>query len=67
MKARRLILTTATLAVFVVPAAQAGTGTNRLDHSHLTKARATRVEKAAYDALTNDGRYSVAIHTILAG
>jgi hypothetical protein len=67
MKARNLILTTATLATFVVPAAQAGTGTNRLDHSHATQARAARVERAAYVALANDGHYNIGIHTILAG
>jgi len=67
MKARTLILTTATLAAFVVPAAQAGIGTNRLDHSHATQARAARAERAAYVTLANDGHYNVAIHTVLAG
>ena len=67
MKARTLILTTATLAAFVVPAAQAAPGTNRLHHSRATQTRAARLERAAYVALATDGLYSVAIHTILAG
>ena len=64
MKARTLILTTATLAAFVAPAAQAAPGTSRLHHSHAAQ---TRAQRAAYVALTGHGLYNVAIHTILAG
>jgi hypothetical protein len=67
MKARTLILTTATLAAFVVPAAQAATGTSRAHHSRAAQTRAVRLERAAYAALAQDGLYGVAVHTILAG
>ena len=67
MKARRLILTTATLAALATTAAQAAPGSNRLDHSERDAGPPWPPPRAAYVALANDGHYSVAIHTILAG
>jgi hypothetical protein len=67
MKARKLIITTATAAALAAPAAQTASATNRIHQSPATHTRIARAQHAAYVALANDGLYQVAIHTILAG